>query len=189
MVLEGTVSIGAGIAAGSVALLGFGIDSLVELDSDLVVGWRLLVERRESCPARLAEVERKASRLAGSLLLLLAAYVLIEAGRRLLGYGERARESLPGLAVTGLALVVMPLLARAKLRIADGLGSRALRADAYEAVCCAWLSATTLAGLALNAFFGWWWADPAAALVLVPLLVREGLAGWRGGCSSCGGEE
>jgi divalent metal cation (Fe/Co/Zn/Cd) transporter len=116
----------------------------------------------------------------------LALYVLLDAGRRLLGFGEQARESPMGLAVTTAALFIMPLLARGKLRLAEGLGSVALRTDAYEAICCAWLSATTLGGLSLNAVFGWWWADPVAALVLVPLLVKEGLAGWRGSqCCSC----
>src|SRR5207253_1806704 len=98
----------------------------------------------------------------GALLWLLAAYVAVDAGRRLLGYGERSERSVAGIAVTVAALVIMPLLARAKLRVADAIGSRALRTDAQEAVCCAWLSAATLGGLTLNALFGWWWADPAA---------------------------
>jgi divalent metal cation (Fe/Co/Zn/Cd) transporter len=186
MVIEGAVSIASGVAAGSVALLAFGIDSFIELSSDLVVAWRLRAEQRESCPARIEQVERRASRLAAGLLWLLAAYIAVDAGRRLLGYGARAEESLPGIGITVAALVVMPLLARAKLRVAEAIGSRALRTDAYEAVCCAWLSATTLAGLLLNAAFGWWWADPAAALVIVPLLIREAREGWRGdGCSHC----
>lgn len=186
MVIEGVVSVGAGLAAGSVALLAFGIDSFIELGSDFVVAWRLREEQRRSCPERLAAAERKAARLTAALLLVLALYVLIDAGRRLLGFGERAHESHLGLAVTAAALVLMPLLARGKLHVAEGLGSVALRTDAYEAVCCAWLSATTLGGLLLNAVFGWWWADPVAALVLVPLLVKEGLAGWRGGeCCGC----
>jgi divalent metal cation (Fe/Co/Zn/Cd) transporter len=193
MVIEGSVSVAAGLAAGSVALLAFGIESFIEIGSDLVVAWRLLAERRhgeaEPGARREAEgreqVERRASRLAGLLLFLLALYIVVDAGRRLLGYGDHAEESLAGIAITVAALVVMPLLARAKLRLADAIGSRALRTDAYEAVCCAWLSVTTLAGLALNALFGWWWADPVAALVLVPLLVKEGLSGWRGGCCAC----
>jgi len=82
----------------------------------------------------------------------------------------------------------MPLLARAKLRVATAIGSEALRADAYESICCAWLATTALAGLALNAAFGWWWADPVAALVLVPLIAREGLAAFRGECCSCKGD-
>lgn len=100
----------------------------------------------------------------------------------------RAEESLVDIGITAAALVVMPVLARGKLRVANALDSRALRTDAYEAVCCAWLSVTTLDGLALDALFGWWWADPVAALVIVPLLLKEGREGWKGGdCSSCHG--
>lgn len=190
MVIEGGVSLTAGVAARSVALVAFGTDSLIELASDIIVGWRLRVEQQGACAARVAEVERKTARWAGALLWLLAAYVAVDASRRLLGFGERAEVSPAGIGITVAALVVMPLLARGKLSVANALDSAALRADACEAVCCAWLSAATLAGLALNALFHWWWADPAAALVIVPLLVREGLAGWRGGdccAGSCSG--
>lgn len=187
MVVEGVVSLAAGVAAGSVALLAFGIDSLIELSSDLVVAWRLRAELASRCESQIERVERAASRMAGAILWLLALYISVDAGRRLLGYGEKAEESFPGIAITAAALIVMPLLARAKLRIAAALNSRALFTDACEAVCCAWLSATTLAGLLLNALFGWWWADPVAALVIVPMLVREGLNGWRAApCGSCG---
>jgi divalent metal cation (Fe/Co/Zn/Cd) transporter len=186
MVIEGVVSVASGLAAGSVALLGFGIDSFIELGSDVVVAWRLRAEGQAGGEEVVERVERRASRLAAGLLLLLAVYIAVDAGRRLFGFGARAEESVAGLVITGLALIVMPLLARGKLKIAEALGSRALRTDAMEAVCCAWLSATTLLGLGLNAAFGWWWADPVAALVLVPLLVREGVAGWRGGCHGCG---
>ncbi|HTE21339.1 MAG TPA: cation transporter [Armatimonadota bacterium] len=187
MVIEGVVSVTAGLAASSVALLAFGVDSFIELASDGVVAWRLLVEQRGGSPERVEEVERKGSRLAGVILWILAAYITVDAGRSLLGYGEKAEESLVGIGITAAALVIMPLLARNKLRIANALDSRALRTDAYEAMCCAWLSVTALAGLTLNALFGWWWADPAAALVIVPLLIKEGREGWRGGgCCECG---
>ena len=187
MLIEGAVALTSGIAAGSVALLAFGVDSIIELASDLVVAWRLRSEQTSTCPDRIARVEHIASRLAAIILWLLAAYISVDAGRRLAGFGEKAEESIPGIAITAMALVVMPLLARAKLRVANELNSRTLRTDAYEAVCCAWLSATTLSGLILNALFGWWWADPLAALVIVPLLVKEGRAGWRGDeCGACG---
>lgn len=186
MVVEGTVSLAAGVEAGSVALLAFGVDSLIELSSDLVVGWRLRSEQRVADGEALERLERTTGRMAGAILWALALYILIDAGRRLLGFGERAESSPAGIAITAAALVVMPLLARAKLRIADALNSRTLRTDAYEAVCCAWLSLTTLVGLALNAAFGWWWADPAAALIIVPLLVREGWEGWKGAECGCG---
>lgn len=186
MVIEGVIALGAGIAANSVALLAFGVDSFIELASDVVVAWRLRTEQSGGSEERVEEVERKASRLAGVILWALAAYIAFDAGRNLLGYGERAEESFVGMGISAAALVIMPLLARGKLRIANALDSRTLRTDAYEAVCCAWLSVTTFVGLGLNALFGWWWADPAAALVIVPLLIKEGREGWRGGCCACG---
>jgi divalent metal cation (Fe/Co/Zn/Cd) transporter len=166
----------AGLAAGSVALTGFGIDSVIEVASGVVLWWRL---RAELGAARVGPaVEARAARWAGALLLALAVYIVAEAGRRLLT-GNRPGESVVGIALTALSLVVMPLLARAKLRVSASLGSRALRADAHETIICAWLSATTLLGLALNAALGWWWADPVSALGMVPLITREGLEAWR----------
>jgi len=179
-VLEGAIAVGAGAVSASVALIGFGIDSFIETASALVVGWRLRSEITGRSPERAEAIERTASRVAGSLLLLLAAYILFDAGRHLLGFGEPPRESLVGIALTSISLVLMPVLGWAKLRTARELNSRALRADAFETIACAWLSLTTLGGLVLNALFGWWWADPVAALVLVPLIAREGLEGVRG---------
>jgi cation diffusion facilitator family transporter len=179
-VVEGVVAVAAGAAAASVALVAFGIDSFIETASAVVVGWRFLDELRHRSPERAERAERIAGLIAGSLLLLLALYISIDALRRLLGQGARSEESLVGIALTAVSLVVMPVLGWAKLRTARALRSGALRADAYETIACAWLSLTTLVGLALNALLGWWWADPAAALVLVPLIVREGLEGLRG---------
>src|SRR6266704_3224953 len=175
--LEGVIAIAAGLAAGSVALTGFGIDSVIEVTSGVVLWWRLRAElgSRELGPA----VEARAARWAGVLLLALAVYIMAESGRRLLT-GDRPRESVVGIVLMVLSLIVMPLLARAKLRVAASLGSRALRADAHETIVCAWLSATTLLGLGLNAVLGWWWADPVAALAMLPLIVREGIEAWRG---------
>lgn len=175
--LEGIVALAAGTAAGSVALVGFGVDSFVESASAIVVGRRFRAELQGSPGTDPERVEHAAARVAGILLLLLAAYIVVDAGRRLLGFGEEAQESRLGVAVTAVSLVVMPLLAWVKLRVAEALPSKALRADAYETVTCAWLSVTTLGGLALNLWLGWSWADPAAALLLVPLIVREGLEG------------
>jgi divalent metal cation (Fe/Co/Zn/Cd) transporter len=124
-------------------------------------------------------VERRAARGAGFLLLALAVYLIAESAH-VLWTGERPEASTLGIALTSLSLIVMPLLARAKLKTADRLESRALRADAHETIVCAWLSATTLLGLALNAALGWWWADPVAALAMLPLIVREGIEAWRG---------
>lgn len=179
-VVEGVVAVAAGAVAGSVALVGFGMDSFLEVSSAVVVGWRLREELRGRSDRDAEVLERRAARIAGALLLLLAGWITFEAGRRLLGHAEPARESVVGLALTGTSLVLMPILARLKLRTAAALGSRALRADAYETIACAWLSLTTFLGLLVTALFGWRWADPAAALVLVPLIVREGIEGLRG---------
>lgn len=175
--LEGVIAIAAGLAAGSVALTGFGVDSVIEVTSGLVVWWRLRAEL--GSPPLGRTVETRAARATGALLLALALYIGIESGRRLVT-AVRPGQSLVGIVLTGLSLVVMPLLARAKLRVAAGLDSWALRADAHETIVCAWLSLSTLLGLVLNAALGWWWADPFAALAMLPLIVREGLEAWRG---------
>jgi len=184
-ILEGVIAVVAGTISNSVALIGFGIDSFVETASAAVVGWRLGAEARGRSPEAAERIERTASKVAGALLLLLAAYIAVDAGRRLLGFGAEARESLIGIILTAVSLVVMPFLGWAKLRTAKQLESGALRADAFETIACAWLSLTTLVGLVLNATLGWWWADPLAALVLVPLIVREGLEGWKGDACGC----
>jgi divalent metal cation (Fe/Co/Zn/Cd) transporter len=178
--VEGIIALTAGALAGSVALVGFGVDSLIETTSGAVVGWRFLREMRGLPPDRAERAERSASRVAGGLLFLLALYILADSARRLLGHGPQPQESMLGIALTAVSLVVMPFLGWAKLRTARALTSGALRADAFETIACAWLSLTTLTGLLLNAAFGWSWADPLAALVLVPLIVREGMAGIRG---------
>ena len=174
--LEGLVAIVAGVAAGSVALTGFGVDSVIEVASGVVLWWRLRDELG-SAPAG-PIVEARAARAAGALLLALAAYLVVESGRRLI-VRDRPEPSAVGMALTALSLLVMPLLARAKLRTARALESAALRADAHETIVCAWLSLTTLVGLGLNALLGWWWADPLAALAMLPLIVREGLEAWQ----------
>jgi len=175
--LEGLVAIGAGIAAGSVALTGFGIDSVIEVTSGALLWWRL---RAELGLAPLGPtVERRAARGAGFLLLALGLYIVTDSVR-VLATGNHPESSPIGIGLTVVSLIVMPLLARGKLRVAASLGSRALRADAHETIVCAWLSATTLLGLGLNAVLGWWWADPVAALAMLPLIVREGLEAWRG---------
>jgi len=179
--LEGIIAVAAGVTAGSIALTGFGIDSWIETTSGILVGWRLRKELHGLPVAAAEQLERRASRVAGALLIALAIFIFVEAGRRLLGFGEPASESVVGIVLTGVSLAVMPFLGWAKLKTARELGSAALRADAYETIACAWLSLTTLAGLLLNSLFGWRWADPLAALVLVPLILREGWEGWRGG--------
>jgi divalent metal cation (Fe/Co/Zn/Cd) transporter len=178
--IEGVIAVAAGLLASSVALIGFGIDSFVETASGAVVGWRFWAEFAGRYDEDRAEVvEHRARKIAGALLLALAVYIVIDASRRLLGYGAEAQESRLGIALTVISLAIMPFLGWMKLRTAEALGSGALRADAYETITCGWLSLTTLVGLILNAAIGWWWADPLAALAIVPLAVREGLEGWR----------
>ncbi len=179
-IVEGIVAIAAGAVAGSVALVGFGVDSFIETASGVVVGWRFHREIHAKSDEPVAVLEQRASKIAGALLLCLATYILADAGRRLLGFGPEAEESRLGIVLTVLSLIIMPILAWGKLKTAAALGSKALRADAHETIACSWLSLTTLVGLVLNASFGWSWADPVAACVLVPLIVKEGLEGLRG---------
>lgn len=187
-IVEGGIAVTAGMAADSVALLGFGLDSFIETASGAVVAWRVLAEMRGAHPDHTERAERTTSRIAGGLLLLLAVVVLIESLRHLLGYSGEVRESTTGLVLTAVSVILMPVLGWGKLRVARTLNSRTLRADAFETITCAWLSLTTLVGLALLGAFGWGWADPIAALILVPLIFREGLEGWRGECGCHGGE-
>ena len=178
---EGAIAVAAGAAAGSTALVGFGLDSFIESSSGAALIWRLRHagegdERRE----------RIALKLVGASLLLLAAYVAADAVWSL-AKREPPEVSMVGVALAAVSLVVMPLLARAKRRVAARINSRALAADSKQTDICAYLSAILLAGLALNAAFGWWWADPAAALAMTPLITREGFEALRGEtcCGSC----
>jgi divalent metal cation (Fe/Co/Zn/Cd) transporter len=171
--LEAAVAIGAGLLAGSIALIGFGIDSLIETSSGAVLLWRLQ-EGKEG-----EKRERRALRLVGISLLALAAYVAIYAAKGLI-LKERPEESPIGMILAAVSLLVMPLLAMAKRRVAARINSRALVADSHQTDICAYLSAILLVGLGLNALFGWWWADPVAALAMVPIIVKEGLEALRG---------
>jgi divalent metal cation (Fe/Co/Zn/Cd) transporter len=189
MVAEATLALWAGIAAGSVLLVAFGADSIIELASAVVLMARLLGQWRGRLDeAGIERAEARAGRIAGALLYLLAAYVVIESGLAL-WQREAAGESWLGMAVTGAAALGMPVLARAKLRVAARIGSGALRADAMETLTCGYLSWAVLAGLAANRLLGWWWLDAAAALAIVPILVKEGREALSGGCSCCHGEE
>ena len=174
--LEALLSIVAGLLAGSVALVGFGFDSVIELSSSLAGLWRL---QADAAPAQRARVERHALRFIGICFLVLAAYVLNDASRTLLAH-ERPDESIIGIVVAVGSLVVMPLLARAKRRVAAQLTSSALAAEARQTEVCTYLSAILLGGLLLNALLGWWWADPVAALAMVPLIGYEGVEAVRG---------
>lgn len=188
--LEAILSIGAGLVAGSVALVGFGFDSILELTSSVAALWRL---GNDGHAARRAASERVALRVIGACFLLLAAYVGIDAVRSLRAR-EAPDESPLGIAIAAASLVVMPLLARAKRRVAAQLASRALEAEARQTEVCTILSAILLGGLLMNAVLGWWWADSIAALLMVPLIALEGARALRGeapcgdGCgASCHG--
>lgn len=184
--VEGVVAVAAALSAGSVALLGFGLDSFVESASALVLLWRLHAEAGQRDRAAIERLDRRAHRLVGVTLFLLAAWVAFDAARTLWAR-ERPETSVPGMAITALSIVLMPLLARAKRRAAAALESRALAADAFQTTACWWLSVVTLAGIGLNAAFGWWWADPVAALAMTVFLVREGREAWRGEDCGCHG--
>jgi divalent metal cation (Fe/Co/Zn/Cd) transporter len=171
--LEGVIAVGAGLVAGSAALVGFGFDSFVESLSGSALLWRLRSD--EDSERR----ERIALKLVGASFLILAAYVAFDAGKSLL-LREPPESSYVGIALSALSLVVMPLLARAKRRVASSLNSRAMQADSRQTDICAYLSAILLGGLLLNALFGWWWSDPVAALIMVPIIAKEGVEALRG---------
>lgn len=173
---EGLLSVVLGLFAGSVALIGFGIDSFIETSSGAVLLWRLQTQRDVASAER---AEATALRLVGASLLALAAYIVYEAALSLIRRSP-PEASVAGIALAIVSLVVMPLLAREKRKVAAQLDSRALFADSLQTSICTYLSAILLAGLALNAGLGWWWADPLAALAMVPFIVREGRAAWRG---------
>ena len=176
------MALASGIMAGSVALVGFGLDSVIEMASAAILLWRL----RSDSGALRERDEQIARRLAGVCLLALAAYIALESGRAL-WLRSVAERSLPGIAIAVAAVVVMPLLGRAKRRVAAELRSAALQADSRQADFCAYLSAILLLGLLLNWICGWWWADAAAALIMVPIIAREGMQGLRGkACDDCG---
>jgi|SRR6185436_20176461 len=174
--LEGIAAIIAGLVAGSVALVGFGFDSAIEVISGATLLWRLHADVNEE---RREHIEQRALRIVGVSFLLLAAWVTFDAAKSLIRR-EPPDESMFGIVIAALSLVIMPLLVRAKRRVAKAIGSRALDADATQTALCTYLSAILLGGLLLNALAGWWWADPVAALVMVPIIVKEGLEGIRG---------
>lgn len=182
--VEGVVAIAAALAAGSVALLGFGLDSFVETASGAIIVWRLLAEQRTTDHERIEAVERRAQRLVAASLVGLAAFITYDAATTLLA-GERPDPSPFGVAIAALSLGVMWWLARAKRRTAIALGSRAMQADAFQTTACWWLSLAVLVGVGLNTAFGFWWADPVAALVIPVFLLREARESWEGEDCDC----
>jgi divalent metal cation (Fe/Co/Zn/Cd) transporter len=169
--IEAAVALAAGAVAGSVALVGFGLDSVVEVSAALVVLWQFFGIPEER--------EQRALKLIGGCFFALAAYVAFSSLRDLLTRSE-PDASIVGIVLTAISLVVMPLLARAKTRIGRDIGARSLIADSGQTRLCVYLSAITLGGLAANATLGWWWSDPLAALAIAMIAVREGREAWRG---------
>jgi len=180
--LEGIAAIAAGAMAGSVSLVGFGFDSLIEVTSGAAALWRVAGDADEAARER---VEQRSLRIVGACFLALAGYVLYESAASL-WLRNAPERSLFGIGIAVASLLAMPLLARAKRAVGVGLGSAAIVADSRQTDFCVYLSAILLAGLLLNAALGWWWADPVAALVMLPLIVKEGVEALRGKtCCPC----
>ncbi|ERR1035438_9966260 len=180
--VEGGVAVVAGLVAGSIALVGFGLDSFIEVTSGLTLLWRMSVDADEH---RREFNEKRALRIVGTCFLLLAAYIVYESASDF--WSKKAPEhSAPGIVLACVSLIVMPVLSRAKRKVGHALGSAAMHADAKQAEFCTYLSAILLFGLLLNAIFGLWWADPAAGIVMVPIIAKEGFDGLRGkACRDC----
>lgn len=182
-VAEAVVALWSGAEAESIALLGFGLDSLIECAAAAVLLWRLLYETRGGSREILERLDRRAHRFVGATFIALAVYVLVQASVALWRQ-EPPRASTVGIVLALASLVIMPILSLLKLKASRQIGSAALRAEAKETLACSYLSFTLLLGLSANALFGWWWADPLAALLMLPWLIKEGLEGLRGEC--CG---
>jgi divalent metal cation (Fe/Co/Zn/Cd) transporter len=182
-VLEAIGSLVAGILAGSVALVGFGIDSVIEVTASGAAQWRL---RADIDHARREHAERISLRVIGWSFVGLALYVTIDSASSL-WFQDRPERSVLGTTILALSAVIMPVLARAKRRVARALRSSALEAEAAQTSLCAYLSVIALTGVALNALVGWWWCDPIAALAMVPIIAKEGIEGIRGepACDHC----
>jgi divalent metal cation (Fe/Co/Zn/Cd) transporter len=185
--IEAVVALVAGLLAGSVALIGFGADSVIEVTASAAAQWRLRTDWSEIHRER---SERLTLRVVGACFLALAVYVAYDSARSL-WLREAPERSIVGIIILALSVVVMPVLARAKLRVARSLRSSALESEARQTSLCAYLSVIALAGVALNALLGWWWADPVAALLMTPIIAREGVGGLRGEvcCDECAPEQ
>lgn len=174
-VAEGVIAVAAGVVAGSVSLVGFGLDSGIEVSAGVILSWRLAKERRVGC---MADFDRRATRLIAVSFAVLAAYVGVESVRDLFG-GKAPDASVVGIVLAAVSLLVMPLVARAKRRLAPVLGSQAAASEADQTRLCALLSGVLLVGLGLNAALGWWWADPTAGIVIAMFAGAEAVKTWR----------
>jgi divalent metal cation (Fe/Co/Zn/Cd) transporter len=181
--LEAIVAVVAGLIAGSIALVGFGLDSVIEVSSGLALLWRLSLD---ADARRREQVEATTLKIVGFTFFALAGYVAYDAIGALATH-QAPEASYVGIVLAVLSLAIMPMLARAKRRVAAQINSRALVADSRQTDICAYLSAILLGGLLLNASLGWWWSDPVAALIMVPIIVKEGQEAFRGDtcCDSC----
>ncbi|MFC2078400.1 cation transporter [Candidatus Bipolaricaulota bacterium] len=182
--IEALVALGSGSQAGSIALFGFGLDSVIETVAASVLLWRLWHGVRGASEERLAEMDRRVYRVVGATFVVLAAYIVFQSAWTLIGRLQ-PQESMMGMGLAIASVIVMPLVSIGKIRAARRLNSAALLAEAKETLACSYLSLTLLLGLLLNSALGWWWADPVAALLMVPWITKEGIEGLRedgGGC-------
>ncbi len=181
--LEGLISIIAGLFAGSVSLIGFGLDSLIEVTSGGALLWRL---HHDADAVHREKAEKTSLRIVGGCFIALSIYILYDSGSTLFRR-EAPERSIPGIMIAALSVIVMPLLAAAKRRVAAAIGSAAMQADSRQTDFCTYLSAILLSGLLLNALLGWWWADPVAALAMVPIILNEGVQSLKGKkcCDEC----
>ena len=178
--VEGSVAIAAGLVAGSVALIGFGVDSFVESSSAAVIIWRIVSENRnDNDPARINVIERRAQRLVGASLFIFGIYLLFESVSAII-FREQPDPSTTGIVLAVLSLSVMWWLARSIRRVGEELHSHAIEADSTQTLACWWMSLSLLIGLGLNAVFGWWWADPLAGIAISGLMLREAKQAWSG---------
>jgi divalent metal cation (Fe/Co/Zn/Cd) transporter len=171
--LEGLLGVAAGVVAGSIALVGFGMDSFIEVTSGATLLWRMSVDADVESRER---NEKLSLRIVGVCFVALAGYIAYESLSDLIRKTS-PEHSIPGIALACVSLIVMPILSRAKKKVGDALGSAAMKADARQTDFCVYLSTILLAGLLLNAVLGWWWADPIAALIMVPIIAKEGIDG------------
>lgn len=178
-VVEAGLALWSGLRADSIALVGFGFDSVIETIAAGALLWRLRRGRNEADQGRLAELDARVYRVVGGTFALLSLYVAFQASWSL-WMQTKPSESLVGIGLAIASVIVMPVVSFGKMRAARRLGSRALLAEAKETLACSYLSLTLLLGLLLNSAFGWWWADPIAALLMLPWIVRESIEGLRG---------
>lgn len=183
-VVEAAIALWTGTESHSIALVGFGLDSIIETVAAGLLLWRLAVEARGADRATVERTEHRVHQFVGVTFVLLAVYVTVQASWTLWKL-ESPGESVIGIVLAVASLVIMPLLSWGKLRAAREIRSAALRAEAKETLACSYLSFTLLLGLTANAIAGWWWADPVAALLMVPWLLKEGREGLRG--EACSG--